>query len=140
MEKGIIVHSLIMNRGKILILKRAKEEDPLKNYWDFPGGTLEDGEQPILGARREAREETGLALNDLQLFCCVSNLNALKNKQFITLIFLGEMDVDPEDIKLNRHEHNEFRWIGLNEISDYQVVNFVGECVSYLKRHGHLIR
>lgn len=140
MEKGIIVHALITNRGKILILKRAKKEDPLKDRWDFPGGTLEDGEQPILGARREVKEETGLALNDLRLFYCVSNLDASKNKQFITLVFLGETDIDPGDIKLNRREHSEFRWIGLNEFGDYQVVNFVGECVSCLKGHGYLIR
>ena len=140
MEKGIIVHVLIMNQGKILILKRAKEGDPLKNCWDSPGGTLEDGEQPILGAKRETMEETGLELNELRLFYCASNLDVPKNKQFITLIFLGETHINPRSVKLNRREHGEFRWIGLNEFGDYQVVDFVGECISYLKRHRYLIR
>lgn len=140
MKKGIIVHSLVVNQGKVLILRRAKEKDPLRNRWDFPGGTLEDGEQPILGARREVREETGLELKDLQLFYCVSILDNSRNKQFVTLIFLGETNTDPRGIKLNRREHSEFRWIGLNEFGDYRVVDFVRECVSYLKDHGYLIR
>ncbi|MDD5527547.1 MAG: NUDIX hydrolase [Patescibacteria group bacterium] len=139
MEKGIIVHSLIINQGKILILKRAKQEDPLKNHWDFPGGTLEDGEQPILGAKREIREETGLVVKDLQLFYCVSNIDAKKKKQFITLIFLGKTKANPKKIKLSKREHGEFKWIELDEFQNYQVVDFVKGCVSYLKSHDYAI-
>lgn len=139
MNKGIIVHSLIMNRGKILILKRVKE-DNLKDYWDFPGGKLEDGEQPAQGASREIREETGLRVKNLRLFFCRSNIDTRKNTQFITLIFFGEIESDPQRITLCRREHSEFKWIKLNESSDYQVVNFVRECVPYLKRHNYLIR
>lgn len=140
MIKGLIVHALVVNRGKILILKRAKEKDPLKDHWDFPGGTLEDGEEPTLGAKREVTEETGLVLKELRLFYCVSNLDDLKNKQFITLIFLGETDVEPKNIRLSEREHSQFRWVKIDELNNFQTVNYVSECASYLKCHGYLIR
>jgi len=139
MEKGIIVHSLVINRGKILILKRAKEGDPLKDYWDFPGGTLEDGEHPISGAQREIWEETGLTLRDPQLFYCVSNIDTQKNKQFITLIFLAKTNIDLKEITISKREHNEFRWIELNEVINYQLVECIRECMLYLESHSYLI-
>lgn len=47
MQKSLIVHTAIENEeGSILILQRSKENDVLPEYWDIPGGTLEDGENP----------------------------------------------------------------------------------------------
>lgn len=36
-----------------MILQRSKKNDVLPEYWDVPGGTLEDGEDPEVGAIRE---------------------------------------------------------------------------------------
>jgi 8-oxo-dGTP diphosphatase len=41
-----------------LLSERAIE--PFRGDWDVPGGFLEAGEDPVDGARREVREETGL--------------------------------------------------------------------------------
>jgi ADP-ribose pyrophosphatase YjhB (NUDIX family) len=52
------VGALILDRGKLLLVKRAGE--PFKGYWDIPGGFLEAGEHPEAGVLREILEETGL--------------------------------------------------------------------------------
>ena len=49
---------LIERKGALLLVRR--ERAPFKGYWDIPGGFLEENEDPHTGARREAREETGL--------------------------------------------------------------------------------
>ncbi len=49
---------LIERRGLLLLVRRARA--PFKGYWDIPGGFLEEDEDAHTGARREAREETGL--------------------------------------------------------------------------------
>lgn len=69
MHKGLIVHTVIANdRGEVLILQRSQHDDVLPGYWDIPGGTLEDGEDPAQGAIREIQEETGLDISEVHLF------------------------------------------------------------------------
>ena len=51
---------LIEKKGALLLVRR--ERAPFKGYWDIPGGFLEENEDPRAGARREAREETGLRI------------------------------------------------------------------------------
>lgn len=49
--------------GRVLMLQRAFDpsgEDPAAGTWEFPGGTLDDGEDPRAAAFREFVEETGI--------------------------------------------------------------------------------
>jgi 8-oxo-dGTP diphosphatase len=43
----------------VLVARRA-EAQHLPGAWEFPGGTIDDGEEPADAALRELREETGL--------------------------------------------------------------------------------
>lgn len=46
--------------GRVLLLQRGLDpEDPAAGKWEFPGGHLEDGEDPLTAAVREWCEETG---------------------------------------------------------------------------------
>jgi ADP-ribose pyrophosphatase YjhB (NUDIX family) len=47
-------------------VKRSKE--PGKGKWSLPGGSVELGEETLLAAAREAREETSLSKEDLRFF------------------------------------------------------------------------
>jgi 8-oxo-dGTP diphosphatase len=54
-----VVAALIVKDGKILVCQRTKHQTmPLK--WEFPGGKIEDGEQPRDALRRELEEELGI--------------------------------------------------------------------------------
>lgn len=69
MQKGLIVHTAIFNDdGEFLVIKRASHRKTYPDFWDIPGGTLEDGEDPIFGAKREIKEEVDLNVGDLSLF------------------------------------------------------------------------
>ena len=52
------VGAVILQRGKVLIVKRAHA--PRKGEWSLPGGRVELGESLVEATRREIREETGL--------------------------------------------------------------------------------
>jgi 8-oxo-dGTP diphosphatase len=54
-----VVAALIMKDGKVLVCQRTRHQTmPLK--WEFPGGKIEEGEQPRDALRRELDEELGI--------------------------------------------------------------------------------
>jgi len=54
-----VVASLILQNGKLLVCQRTRHQTmPLK--WEFPGGKIEEGEQPRDALRRELEEELGI--------------------------------------------------------------------------------
>jgi 8-oxo-dGTP diphosphatase len=55
-----VVAALIWKDGKILICQRTRHQ-PMPLKWEFPGGKIEEGEQPRDALRRELDEELGIA-------------------------------------------------------------------------------
>jgi len=54
-----VVAALIRKDGNLLICQRTRHQTmPLK--WEFPGGKIEEGEQPRDALRRELEEELGI--------------------------------------------------------------------------------
>jgi 8-oxo-dGTP diphosphatase len=54
-----VVAALIVKNDKVLVCQRTRHQTmPLK--WEFPGGKIEDGEQPRDALRRELEEELGI--------------------------------------------------------------------------------
>jgi 8-oxo-dGTP diphosphatase len=54
-----VVAALIVKNGKLLVCQRTRHQTmPLK--WEFPGGKIEEGEQPRDALRRELDEELGI--------------------------------------------------------------------------------
>ncbi len=52
---------LLEEQGKLLLVQRALE--PWKGCWYLPAGYIEVDEDPLIGARRETEEETGLIVS-----------------------------------------------------------------------------
>jgi mutator protein MutT len=59
------VGAIIVHSGKVVLVKRGHA--PLAGEWSIPGGVLEVGETMREGVIREAREETGLMVEPLDL-------------------------------------------------------------------------
>jgi 8-oxo-dGTP diphosphatase len=55
-----VVAALIWREEKILICQRTRHQ-PMPLKWEFPGGKIEEGEQPRDALRRELDEELGIA-------------------------------------------------------------------------------
>lgn len=54
-----VVAALITRDGRLLVCQRTRHQTmPLK--WEFPGGKIEEGEQPRDALRRELDEELGI--------------------------------------------------------------------------------
>lgn len=54
-----VVAALIVQDGKILVCQRTRHQ-PMPLKWEFPGGKIEEGEQPRDALHRELDEELGI--------------------------------------------------------------------------------
>jgi 8-oxo-dGTP diphosphatase len=59
------VGAIIIENARVVLVKRA--HPPLQAEWSIPGGVLEVGELVREAAIREAREETGLTVEPVEL-------------------------------------------------------------------------
>ncbi|HTT73105.1 MAG TPA: NUDIX hydrolase [Thermoplasmata archaeon] len=57
LRAGVAVGGAIFHDGELLLLRRVTD---FPGRWEFPGGSVEEGEEPEGALRREVREETGL--------------------------------------------------------------------------------
>ncbi|HEY0601287.1 MAG TPA: NUDIX hydrolase [Herpetosiphonaceae bacterium] len=73
---------LIERAGKVLLARRAI--DPGRGQWCFPGGYVDFGEAPEVAAIRECREETGLAIEQIDL------LDVSFNGRVIVITYVGQ--------------------------------------------------
>ena len=58
--KTLIVTSALIMKGRKVLLAQRREEDDQGLLWEFPGGKVEDGEDPRQALKRELREELGI--------------------------------------------------------------------------------
>src|SRR5437868_6209079 len=54
-----VVAGLILREGRVLICQRTKYQ-PMPLKWEFPGGKIEQGEEPVSALERELEEELGI--------------------------------------------------------------------------------
>jgi bis(5'-nucleosidyl)-tetraphosphatase len=88
------------------------------NYWDFPKGELEPGEDPLATACREVREETGLDKLEFHWGLGFTDTPPYGRGK-VASYYLAEcptgdvrLPVSPE---LGAPEHHEFRWVSFEE-------------------------
>ena len=88
------------------------------DYWDFPKGRVEAGEEPKAAAVREVEEETtltGLRFPHGEAFHETARYAGNKVARY----YLAETDEEevslPVSPELGRPEHHEFRWVDVEE-------------------------
>jgi len=103
------------DRGIRLLVLRA-----YKN-WDFPKGLIDTGEDPLAAAKREVREETGLADCDYPFGEEHKETLPYANNK-IARYYLAETEEHaielPVSTALGRPEHHEYRWVSFDEAED----------------------
>ena len=86
--------------------------------WDFPKGLVENGEDPLMAARREVQEET--LIEDLNFEWGEAYFEtAPYNRNKIARYYLAQTSTEavtlPVRPELGRPEHHEARWLGQDE-------------------------
>jgi len=56
--RKLVVAALIRREDRVLVSRRRADQ-PMPLLWEFPGGKVEPGEDPVVALAREVREELG---------------------------------------------------------------------------------
>jgi len=108
-----VVAALILKNGKVLVCQRTRHQSmPLK--WEFPGGKIEDGEQPRDALRRELEEELGIDAHIGEEVARIrhdyKNGGAVELRFYVVNKYAGEME--------NRI-FRDMRWAKRSELPSY---------------------
>lgn len=115
-KPSLTVDIVIINIGKELILIKRKNE-PYKNFWAIPGGFVEYGETVENAAIREAKEETNIDVELLDICGVYSNPKRDPRGHVISIGFLAKGDIK------NMNAGDDAKDIHLFSIKDLKNIN-----------------
>ncbi len=115
MRINIACCGIIVNKGKVLITKRSVS--PFLGKYVLPGGKLDFGESLIECLKREVYEETGLEMKNVKFFDYYELF--LNKKYYLIMYFI--CNVASSKLKINRDEISDVKWIGKEEIEDFDI-------------------
>ena len=76
------------DKKEVLMCKRISKKDFWHDKWEFPGGTIEFGEDPKNTAIRETKEETGADIEILSDFPLIMNYaHRSENEDYICIAY-----------------------------------------------------
>ena len=101
---------IIVDENKILIAQRSiQKEHPLK--WEFPGGKINENENPIEALKREMKEELSVDVKKSKFL-----LDYEYEYQDIKKIHLFFYKIDEYTGKVRNIEHNKLLWTHCNDL------------------------
>jgi 8-oxo-dGTP pyrophosphatase MutT (NUDIX family)/mRNA-degrading endonuclease RelE of RelBE toxin-antitoxin system len=111
-HSGLIIKAI--DSGRVLMTQRTPyAEDPEGVYgrWEFPGGSIDEGEDAFESALREFREETGLELpEDWAVEGC------FENKKYLAIVILVPHEAWTTNAELLSHEVMGLGWFDPDQI------------------------
>ncbi|MBA3913581.1 MAG: NUDIX domain-containing protein [Acidobacteriales bacterium] len=112
-----VVAALIVRGDQLLICQRTRHQ-PMPLKWEFPGGKIEEGEQPQEALRRELEEELGI---DADVGKLVSRIRfQYKNGGAVDLQFFR---VDHFGGEIENRIFKEVRWAKLTELPSFDFLD-----------------
>lgn len=86
---ALTVDVVVIDGNKILLVKRG--QSPHQGEWALPGGFVEYGETSEAAAKREVREETGIAIELSAILGVYSDPDRDPRGHTASVVFVGKM-------------------------------------------------
>lgn len=111
----VVLKGLIVHQGKVLIVKRAPDDEVGAGTWEFVGGKLEFGENLEEALERETLEESGLNIT-IRKILYTSTFKTNPMRQVIFLVYLCEA-INTNVILSN--EHTDYLWASTDQLRSF---------------------
>jgi 8-oxo-dGTP diphosphatase len=122
---------LLVRRGRVLMVRRAVP--PSRGAWDLPGGFIEAGETAEEAARREVREELGIAVRLERVLGAIPDVYGRDRQPTLNLLFVGRMPREDAAIRAG-DDAASYRWFPLDALPRRLAFRNTGRALEMLKR------
>ncbi|WP_407392571.1 NUDIX domain-containing protein [Methanobrevibacter sp.] len=130
---SITVDAFIFNEDLNFILIKRKN-DPFKDYWALPGGFVEYGESVEDGAIREAKEETSIDIELIDLVNVYSKPDRDPRGHTISVVFTAKGDFNQKKADDDASDINIFSPNQLDEINiAFDHKQIINDCLKKAK-------
>ena len=120
-----VVAAIIRKGGKIFATQRGYGE--WKDWWEFPGGKMEEGETPEEALVREIREELSAEISVDEFLCTVEYDYP---KFHLTMhCYLCSLMTD----SLHLNEHEKAKWLTKDELNSVKWLSADAKLISHLR-------
>ena len=120
-----VVGAVIIEKGKVLLLQRPKE-DFRGGIYELPSGKVEREEKLDTALRREVEEETGLQIKEITTY--IGHFDYVSGRGKKTRQFNFAVKVkDSSNIRLT--EHDDYLWQGVDNIREVNLTESVRSIV-----------
>lgn len=126
---GVGVGLAIMRDGRLLLYRRLKA--PEAGFWNIVGGKVDHLEPTEQAARREAQEETGLAIGRLEFLGHSEQIIAADRQHWVSLLYKTD-DIDGEPQLTEPDKLSDFGWFALDALPE-PLSAFTVAVLPYLK-------
>lgn len=119
----------VLKKGNLFFIAKREQSGSIGGLWEFPGGKNRYGESEMETLKREFTEELALDIEVGQLL----HAHDFTNKD--TLYHLKAYRVsakNPDACQLS--VHSEFRWVNLEQLSEYEFAPSDQEIVKTLQQ------
>jgi 8-oxo-dGTP diphosphatase len=108
------VDIIIQKDSQILLVKRKKE--PFRGLFALPGGFVNEGERVEDAAKREAKEETSLDIELVDILGVYSDPNRDPRGHLMSTVFVGKIAHNNKAEALAQDDADEIEWINFEEV------------------------
>lgn len=126
---GLGVGLAILRDGKLLLCKRMKA--PEAGNWNIVGGKVDHMEPAELAARREAEEETGLAIGAIRYLGLTEQRIEADRQHWISLLYVTE-ETTGEPQLTEPDKLSEIGWFDLDDLPQ-PISVFTQTVLTYLR-------
>jgi mutator protein MutT len=113
--------------GEILLLQRSYNDDFMAGKWCLPGGKIEAGEEPLIAAKRELFEETGIDNNQIIEFF---PLTTIEKDDCIIHYFEAILEDGEPLMVLDNEEHFRYEFTTISKLDRYDLILDLGEVIT----------
>lgn len=132
----LVARAVIVGDGRILLIRRSRDDRWEPGKWEIPGGKLDSGQAVLEVVQREVKEETGLAIEvgrgEIFTFSDKKTTESGKYKGYYYLALIFRTNNFSGKLRLGS-EHEDSRWTTLKEAFSIELTGETRKIFRFLR-------